>query len=333
MEQYANNASTTLNGAIDNSTTSVVVSSATGFPSSGDFRIKIDNEIMLVTGVSGTTFTVTRGVESTAAASHGNGVDVHHILTKASLLKLIEESIGLGAHASRPSAGRAGAIYIANDVPLGFRDTGSVWSPFGPIFTFTKPTLSTTLTTKVTSGSADLAITDNKDRSLVEATSTSGSSMCTYVQSAPSTPYTIEMGAYFGMVSKTSGTAIGIGFRDSGTSRQRVLFLNYNGTNLLIAVLDHTNLTTFSATPFSMNAQFTPLNQFMFFKIEDDGTDHRFKISFDGMEYITLLKASRTAFVATPNQVGVFLTPPGTTTGDSNVFNRTFLNVLHWKQG
>lgn len=85
LEQFANNASSTLNGAINNVVTTLVVQSATLFPTQGQFRILIDSEIMLVTGVSGTTYTVTRGTEGTTAASHSNGVPVTHILTAAAL--------------------------------------------------------------------------------------------------------------------------------------------------------------------------------------------------------------------------------------------------------
>lgn len=84
-EVFANNASTTLNGAINNSVTSLVVTSASQFPSSGNFRIIIDSEIMIVTAVSGTTFTVTRNAESTVAASHSNGATVTCILTAGAI--------------------------------------------------------------------------------------------------------------------------------------------------------------------------------------------------------------------------------------------------------
>jgi len=45
-QQLKNFASTLLNGAIDGSTTSVVVDDGSVFPSSGDFYIKVENEIM-----------------------------------------------------------------------------------------------------------------------------------------------------------------------------------------------------------------------------------------------------------------------------------------------
>jgi hypothetical protein len=64
-------ASTTLAAAINSSQTTITVSSASGFPTSGTFRIRIDDEDMTVTGGLGTTtWTVTRGVNSTTAASH-----------------------------------------------------------------------------------------------------------------------------------------------------------------------------------------------------------------------------------------------------------------------
>lgn len=87
-ELFANDAYTTLNGAINNSVTSIVVSDGGLFPSDGDFRIRIDDEFMLVTGVSGTTWTVVRAVEGMGvaptgtAASHLNGADIRQVLTR-----------------------------------------------------------------------------------------------------------------------------------------------------------------------------------------------------------------------------------------------------------
>jgi len=64
--------STTLNGGITAAGTSVVLTSATGFPTSGTVHIKIDNEIMSG-GISGTTISsITRGQGSTTAVAHSN---------------------------------------------------------------------------------------------------------------------------------------------------------------------------------------------------------------------------------------------------------------------
>lgn len=69
--------STTLNGAINSAVTTITVASASGWPTSGNYTILIDTEQMLVTAGQGTTsWTVTRGYNSTSAASHLNAAAV-----------------------------------------------------------------------------------------------------------------------------------------------------------------------------------------------------------------------------------------------------------------
>ena len=68
-------ATTTLNGTINSSVTSIVLTSATGFGTSG--TILIDNELITYSGVSTNTLTgCTRGTNGTIAASHTSGVTV-----------------------------------------------------------------------------------------------------------------------------------------------------------------------------------------------------------------------------------------------------------------
>ena len=88
VEQFANNAANTLNGGINASATSLVVTSAAGFPTQGNFRILIDSEIIIVGSVSGSTFSnLTRGAENTTAATHSNAAAVTHIVTAGSMVK------------------------------------------------------------------------------------------------------------------------------------------------------------------------------------------------------------------------------------------------------
>jgi hypothetical protein len=90
-ENIGNDFSTALNGAINNSTTSLTVLSGTGAPSAS-FRVRVDDELMLVTSVGGgTSWTVTRGIESTSAASHADGATVAHVITKAGLDQYLAE--------------------------------------------------------------------------------------------------------------------------------------------------------------------------------------------------------------------------------------------------
>ena len=84
-ERFANQASTTLSSAIGSGDLSISVQAATNFPGSPEFRVRLGQELMLVTGVVGTTWTVTRGVEGTTAASHAIGTAVVAVLTGGGL--------------------------------------------------------------------------------------------------------------------------------------------------------------------------------------------------------------------------------------------------------
>lgn len=95
-EQFANKAVTTLFGPIGSGDLTLEVSSAAAFPGSPQFRILIDSEILLVTGVVGTTFTVSRGQEGTSAVAHLNAAVVTLILTAGALTQLKADAFTAG---------------------------------------------------------------------------------------------------------------------------------------------------------------------------------------------------------------------------------------------
>lgn len=64
-------ATSTLNGAIDNVTTTVNLNSISGSISPGNILL-VDNELMFINAVSGSTLTVARGFNGTTAAAHSN---------------------------------------------------------------------------------------------------------------------------------------------------------------------------------------------------------------------------------------------------------------------
>lgn len=93
-ESFSNDAETSLSAAISTTgQTSITVASASGFPASGEYRIRIDNEILKVTAGHGTTtWTVVRGQEGTSAATHSNSSVVSHVLTAQGLRSAAEEA-------------------------------------------------------------------------------------------------------------------------------------------------------------------------------------------------------------------------------------------------
>ncbi len=108
MEKFANSARSTLAAPITSSATSLTVAAAGSFPNSGNFRIKINLEILLVTAVSGNVFTVQRGVEETDAAAHVYGADVTHTLTAEGLATAINEGVGAGVTGPTGPTGSSG---------------------------------------------------------------------------------------------------------------------------------------------------------------------------------------------------------------------------------
>jgi hypothetical protein len=124
-EKLANNAQTTLVDAINNTDNPAVfnVAVADRFPSSGNFRVIIEGEILLVTGVSGNQFTATRAQEGTEIASHAAGTKITHILTAGGAQQFVDDRILL----SVPSqTGNNGKFLQTNGTTTSWKFAGSL---------------------------------------------------------------------------------------------------------------------------------------------------------------------------------------------------------------
>ncbi|MFN8630571.1 MAG: cytochrome c3 family protein [Chloroflexota bacterium] len=76
---------TTLSSAINAGQTAITVASAVGFPSSGQFVVRIDRELMQITAGAGTrNWTVTRGYNGSTATAHGTTEMVYQPLQNTS---------------------------------------------------------------------------------------------------------------------------------------------------------------------------------------------------------------------------------------------------------
>lgn len=102
---YSNTAvQTTLGGNISNATTSFTVAATTGFPATTPYVLALDygsatEELVVVTGVAGTTLTVTRGFSGTSAQSHSIGAVVRHVVNAQDLIDFRTHEAGTtGVH-------------------------------------------------------------------------------------------------------------------------------------------------------------------------------------------------------------------------------------------
>jgi parallel beta-helix repeat protein len=132
QQLFSNNASTTLNGAITNSATSLSVSSTTNFPvisTAGNYFYmtitdNISNwEVVQVTATSGLTFTVVRGQDNTTALAWANGAIIEVRPVAQGLRDIVSNSVSYTDLISS-AAGLAASTTISQGQGLvGFNST------------------------------------------------------------------------------------------------------------------------------------------------------------------------------------------------------------------
>jgi len=130
---------TTLTSSITNTSTSMVVGATVGYPST-PFVLAVDfnaasEELVLVTAISGTTLTITRGFNGSTAVSHNTGAAVRHVITAQDLTDAqthYDLALTAGAHGVTGAlATFLGTSTSANLAALVSDETGSGSLVFG----------------------------------------------------------------------------------------------------------------------------------------------------------------------------------------------------------
>jgi hypothetical protein len=329
-ELFKNLASTTLAEDIDDSATEFDVASAMGF-SGGDFRIFVESEIMKVTGVSGTTLTVSRHEEGTSAASHSNGTDVKHILTVGALNARDQYDLAAyDAYASRPAAGTPGRIFLPTDGLFLERDNGSIWEKFGPIWPMTPPAAAD-FSTWVNQGSA--AISDNKGAIWLQsgaATSTQNLRCC--MKAYPGAAFSVDMAFMCNTIGYSGSPACGLCIRDSVGGK--IVTFSAGGSNSALEVLgnNYNSATSYSGVvtgwPSNRHCYDSPLT---FLRYYDDLSANRvISFSHDGINWTQMVSISRTDWL-TPNQIGIYVNGIAGYQSSGGTAE-TGMTVLSWRQ-
>jgi hypothetical protein len=276
-EQHLNRAETTLNGAINNSTTSITVTSGAVFPSSGNFRVMVDSEIMVVTARSSNTLTVVRGQDGTSAASHSDLAPIAMIYSYQGFSKLFQDNMGLWGYGSMPAAS---GVY--NDAGTG-RLTGGDF-------------------TWVNQGSASVAT--NGD-SLTMRCPTDAARNLRMLALTPGGGSWTYIAALRGMAGGDGGCAphFGLGMRENATGK--VIAIGWaasNVNNQKLLLVKWTNSSTLSSTQVEKRCVMN--FHIIWFKVEYDGTNVKFYVSPDGVEWILVRSESKTTFFTTaPDEV------------------------------
>jgi hypothetical protein len=130
---------TTLTSSITNTATSMIVGATVGYPST-PFVLAVDfnaasEELVLVTNISGTTLTITRGFNGSTAVSHNTGAAIRHVITAQDLTDAqthYDTALSAGAHGVTGAlATFLGTSTSANLAALVSDETGSGSLVFG----------------------------------------------------------------------------------------------------------------------------------------------------------------------------------------------------------
>jgi len=301
VESFANAAQTTLGAAITTTNgTSITVTSSTGFPSA-NFRIQIDSELMLVTNVSGTTWTVTRGAESTTAATHSNGAGVLHVLTAGAIKQFRSDTISSDTYANIPAVGTAGRIYFPTDENYTYFDDGVTWQPYLEGRRVGKPPLVSNLTWNNQGNTT----ADNTGGVLwLQLSENSAGNIRSLLKSSATPPYkfTIKHRVLFPPANNMHG---GLIIRDGSSGKCNIL-AKYHDTasGWQINLYQFSSNTAFNATLSSQGVG--GINDYQWLRVRNDNTNRNYEYSADGQHWLTIYSEAKTTFF-TENQYGVYL--------------------------
>lgn len=281
-ERLVNNGRSNLNGAITNSATIINVNDGSVFPPVGDFRVIVDQEIMLVTAVTVNALTVVRAQENTLAVAHNDGVVIAQILTKGALQR-----------------------YLRDSVPM--FDTPSETSNRLNIFENLAGTSLTVASFAWLNQGGATASDYESGGVYMFAPQNTGDSLRILTKSAPGTPYTLTAAIRFGLsadsaTSVLSGDLCGIAFRENATSKISLIGVGGNAT---LTQQEYTDATTFSFTNAVQSWRFDgPI----WLQLENDGTNLNFAYSIDGINWIQLYTELVADFFTTaPDELCMFI--------------------------
>jgi len=308
IERFANSAASILASDINGSQSTLVVVSAITFPDSGDFRIIIDSEIMKVIGVSGNTFTVTRGAEGTAATNHFSGADVVAILSKEALAAFRANTIQLGQFSLRGNPGLAGRLYLGdNDSGVSAVDDGVNWNPFG-LYNFRLTAVQATDFTQIFNGGGGATFTQQGHSILFNSPANNNTSI--FAKALPTEPFTLTVQfscqhipvspgfVMQGLCMRGGNSAICFGWQANGTNRFFAIS-NFTGASFNYGAIDY---RAFTSGNFPENPKFLRVFQ------PPTGT-RIWSFSVDGINWIPYLSHPRNTGtgISGPTHIGFLI--------------------------
>jgi len=278
-EQYANTVSTTLASGYTAGSGSIVVASATGLPSTGDFAVSLQNAqktILKCTARSGTTLTVTAEANDANAAS---GTVVLATMLSARNLSLLMQEPGVDSpYIVTPSftRGLVRRVYPVDPTLFAWTNQGGA-------------------TETTTNGFPYL-----------QATTQNSNSIRIRRKAAPSTPYTVTA-AFQARILNLNFFSAGILLRESATGKLEYINLASAAASVGINVTTCTDENNVVAHVYTYGIFGSGgFGDLYWFRVGNDGTNLTYAFSENGYNFqvFTSTRAKNTFFTTGPDQVG-----------------------------
>ena len=276
------------------------------FPSSGDFWVRVEDEVFKVTARTTDTLTVHRAQDSTAAANHAAGTDVYWVLGVAALNQLRTDITG-GAGKSTMTVAAFDSATTNGTVQGGLSHVrmsngiyeciwnGSAWEyyfghvkcarPFSSAFSW------------VNQGSATVS---GATGGVYMASPGSASIDWHLMAQSATPPYTLRVGF------KITGPSVnylnaGVGWRNSGGAQLIAVAPGFGASGYHWRILLYNSPTSFS-TFYLDEKQRQEQFDVVWLRLVDDNTNRIVSTSADGLNWVQVLSHGRTSGL-NPNQV------------------------------
>ncbi len=206
--------------------------------------------------------------------------------------------IEAGIYADRPAPTTEDKAYLPTDGRMLYRDTGAAWQPFGPLMPVKEPALSGW--TWDNQGAASVSYAGG---AISVLTGNVTASHALYRALTVSAPLKVTIGFMFAAGYGT-GPSCGVLLRQSSTGKAHAHRWWQNSGNAQIAASTYTTLAG-GATNVLTQALAMSISPIRWVQLHDDGTNFRFKISPDGINWVQWYQTGRTSFLPSYDQWGI----------------------------
>lgn len=232
------------------------------------------------------------------------------------------------AYASRQAAAKSGRLFLPTNGFALWRDSGSAWIPWGPLFPLTEPPAVSGLTWDNQSTASG---TDDKGTlSLAVASASNGNPNVLY-KTAPATPWSLvclmEINAPY-MAGANDIGEMTLAFRQSSDGKLVLFGFGSQSNVTFVRVRKWTTTSSFSAEysgAIAVADNWVLAQRRHWMKIADNGTNRICSFSADGVNFTPFHTIGRTDFL-TADQMGV-----GIQAGNSQI--NVYVRVYSWAEG